>query len=66
MPGFEDIKKLADEHDEQVDQGLEQVGDAAAAKFGHEDQIDKGTDWAQQHTGGGDTQPADGHDDKQA
>ena len=32
MPGFDDIKKLADEHHEQVDQGLEKAGGSAAAK----------------------------------
>ena len=57
VPGLDDIKKFADDHDEQVDQVLEKVGDAAAAKFGHEDQIDKGIDWAQQRAGGGDTHP---------
>ena len=56
MPGFDDIKKLADEHDEQIDQGLEKAGDAAGAKLGHDEQIDKAVDWAQQHTGAGDTQ----------
>jgi hypothetical protein len=66
VPGLDDIKKFADDHNEQVDQVLKKVGDAAAAKFGHEDQIDKRIDWAQQHTGGGDTQPADGQDDQQA
>ena len=55
MPDFDDIKKLADDHDEQVDQGLEKAGDAAGDKFGHEDQIDKLTDAAQEHTGSGDT-----------
>lgn len=65
MPGFDDIKKFADDHDEQVDQGLEKVGDAAAAKLGHEDQIDKGVDWLQEHTGSGDTQPGEGQDGRQ-
>ena len=67
MPGLDDIKKFADEHDVQVDQGLEKVGDAAGAKFGHDEQIDKGVDWAQLHTGAGDTQqPAEGQTDQQA
>lgn len=66
MPGFDDIKRLVDEHDEQIDQGLEKAGDAAAAKFGHGDQIDQGVDWAQQHTGAGDTQPEDAQPDQQA
>jgi hypothetical protein len=55
MPDFDDIKKFAAEHDEQVDEGLEKAGDAAGGKFGHEEQIDKAVDWAQQHTGEGDT-----------
>lgn len=56
MPDFDDLKKLADEHDEQVDQGLGKAGDAAGDKLGHADQIDKGVDWAQEHTGAGDSQ----------
>jgi MT0933-like antitoxin protein len=59
MPGFDDIKKLTDEHDEQIDHGLEKAGDAAGAELGHDAQIDKGVDWAQQHTGAGDTQADD-------
>ena len=60
MPGFDDIKKFADEHDEQVDQGLEKAGDAAGDKFGHDEQIDKAVDGAQEHTGDGDSQPEEG------
>jgi hypothetical protein len=58
MPGLDDIKKLAEEHDKQVDEGLEKAGDAAGAKLGHDAQIDKGVDFAQEHTGSGDS--ADG------
>ena len=65
MPGLDDIEKFADEHDDKVDQGLEKAGDAASGKFGHGDEIDKGVDWAQQHTGAGDEQPADGQDAQQ-
>lgn len=54
MPDMDDLKKLADEHDKQIDEGLEKAGDAAGTKFGHDEQIDKGVDWAQQHTGSGD------------
>jgi hypothetical protein len=57
MPGLNDIKMFAADHDEQLDQGLEKAGDAAETKLGHDDQIDKGVDWAQQHTGGGETRP---------
>ena len=59
MPGFDDMKKFADEHDDKVDEGLEKAGDAAGDKFGHEAQVDKGVDWAQQHTGSGDDQGGD-------
>ncbi len=56
MPDFDDIKKLADSHDSQIDQGLQKAGDEAGDKLGHEEQIDKAVDLAQQHTGDGDTQ----------
>ena len=61
--GFSDFlnkaKDLADQHDEQVDQGLEKAGDLADERTGgqHRDQIDRGVDAAQEHTGQGDTQP---------
>ena len=43
---FNDIKsKLVDEKDK-VQAGLEKVGDAVKAKFGHDDQVDKGVDSA--------------------
>ena len=54
MPGLEDLKKFADEHDDKIDAGLDKVGAAAGEKFGHADQIDKGVDWVQEHTGSGD------------
>jgi antitoxin protein of toxin-antitoxin system len=58
--GFSDFtnkaKELADQHDEQVDQGLDRAGDMAKDRFaGHEGQIDAGVDRAQQYTGAGDT-----------
>jgi len=55
MPGFDDIKRMADDHDEQVDERLEKAGDAAGERFGHAEQIDKGVDKLQEHTGGEDT-----------
>lgn len=55
MPDFGDVEKFADQHDKQVDDGLEKAGDAAAEKVGHADEIDKGVDFAQQHTGDGDS-----------
>ena len=59
MGGFmENAKEFADQHDEQVDQGLEKAGDLADERTGGQrrDQIDRGVD-AQEHTGQGDTQP---------
>ena len=41
MPGFDDLKKLAKEHDAQVDPGLEKAGDAAKSKVGHDQQVDQ-------------------------
>jgi hypothetical protein len=55
MPGLDDLKQFADDHDKQVDEGLAKAGETAAAKFGHDEQIDKGVDLAQQKTGSGDT-----------
>jgi hypothetical protein len=57
--GFMDkAKDFADKHDEQVDQGIEKVGDQADNRTGNKysDQIDKGVDQAQARTGAGDTQ----------
>ncbi len=53
-------KDFADQHDEQVDQGLERGGDMAKERFaGHDGQVDSVVDRAQQYTGDGDT-AADG------
>ncbi len=54
MPDRNDIEKMADEHDDKVDEGLDKLGDSLENKFGHGEQIDKAVDWAQDHTGGGD------------
>jgi hypothetical protein len=61
--GFSDFankaKEFADQHDEQVDQGLDRAGDAAKERFaGHDSMIDQGVDRAQQYTGAGDTTAA--------
>lgn len=58
--GFGDFvnkaKDLADQHDEQVDQGLDRGGEFAKGRFaGHDEQIDSAVDRAQQYTGQGDT-----------
>jgi hypothetical protein len=60
MPGLDDIKKMADDHDAQVDKDLEQAGDAAGDRVGHEEQIDKAVDEAQQRTGSGDATDSNG------
>jgi hypothetical protein len=60
MGGFMDkAKDFADQHDEQLDQGVEKAGDAADQRTGgqHGEQIDRGVDIAQERTGEGDTQP---------
>jgi antitoxin protein of toxin-antitoxin system len=57
--GFMDkAKDFADDHDKQVDQGLEKAGDQIDDRTGnkHSSQIDKGVDAAQKRTGDGDTQ----------
>jgi hypothetical protein len=51
MPDMDDLKELVDDHDDQIDKGLEQAGDAAERKIGHGDQIDKVVDKAQDATG---------------
>jgi MT0933-like antitoxin protein len=59
MGGFMDkAKDAAEQHDDQVDKGLDKAGDFADQKTGgkYDDQIDKGVDAAQQRTGDGDTQ----------
>lgn len=55
--GFMDRAKAAlDQHDEQVDQALDKVGEAAKGRFaGHDEQIDQAIDKAQEFTGAGDT-----------
>jgi hypothetical protein len=46
-------KDFIDEHEEQVDQGLEKVADMIDDRTGHKysDQIDKGVDAIQERTG---------------
>jgi hypothetical protein len=69
--GFGDFvnkaKEFADQHDEQVDQGLDRGGDLAKERFaGHDEQIDSVVDRAQQYTGAGDTTaPAEGVEPRQ-
>lgn len=57
--GFMDkAKDFADDHDKQVDEGIEKAGQQVDQRTGnkYDSQVDKGVDAAQQHTGGGDTQ----------
>ena len=56
--GFLDkAKDFLDEHDKQVDQALEKIGDEVDKRTDHKysDKIDKGVDEAQKRTGAGDT-----------
>jgi len=60
MGGFMDkARDMADQHDEQVDQGLDKAGDFADQRTGgkYDEKIDQGVDMAQQRTGESDTQP---------
>jgi MT0933-like antitoxin protein len=59
MGGFMDkAQDFADQHDEQVDKGLDKAGDAVDQKTGgkYDQQIDRGVDAAQERTGDGDSQ----------
>jgi hypothetical protein len=57
MSFMDKAKDFAEDHDKQVDQGLEKAGDQIDDRTGnkHSSQIDKGVDQAQQRTGTGDT-----------
>lgn len=56
MGFLDNAKNMINEHDDQVDQGLDKAGDFAKGKFaGHDDQIDGLINQAQERTGEGDT-----------
>jgi hypothetical protein len=57
MGFFDKAKEFADKHDEQIDKALDKGGDLVDRRTGgkHAAQIDKGVDFAQEHTGEGDT-----------
>jgi hypothetical protein len=58
--GFMDkAKDFADDHDKQVDEGIEKAGEQVDQRTGnkYDSQIDKGVNEAQERTGAGDTQP---------
>ena len=59
MSFLDKAKDLANDHDEQVDQGLDKAGDQIDERTGNKysSQIDKGVDQAQTRTGQRDTQP---------
>jgi hypothetical protein len=58
--GFMDkAKELLNQHDDKVDQALDQAGEKAKERFaGHDEQIDQGVDKLQEMTGAGDTAEA--------
>ena len=51
MPGLDDLENQVNEHDDQIDQGLDKAGDAAKDKVGHDDQIDSALGKAENATG---------------
>jgi hypothetical protein len=57
MSFLDKAKDFADDHDKQVDQGLDKAGDQIDERTGNKysSQIDKGVDQAQERTGTGDT-----------
>jgi hypothetical protein len=58
MSFMDKAKDFADEHDEQLDQGIEKAGDQVDKRTGdkYSSRVDKAVDQAQQRTGEGDTQ----------
>ena len=54
---FDKAKDLFCEHDDKVDAALDKAGDFIDGKTGgkHSDHIDKAVDFAQEHTGEGNT-----------
>ena len=59
MSFMDEAKKMADKHDEQVDQAFDKAGDQVDQRTGgkYSEQVDRGVDEAQKRTGEGDTQP---------
>ena len=61
MSFMDRAKDMLDQHDDKVDQALDQAGEAAKGRFaGHDAHIDGVVDQAQQRTGAGDTTAATG------
>lgn len=57
---FDKAQDMAEQHPDQVDQGIEKAGDAVDERTGgkHAEQVDKGQDMARERLGGGEA-PAD-------
>ncbi len=58
--GFADkAREMAEQHPEQVDQGIEKAGDAVDERTGgqHAEQVDRAQDAVADRFGGGDAQP---------
>jgi hypothetical protein len=58
MTFMDKAKDFADDHDKQVDQGLQKAGDEVDERTGdkYSSQVDKAVDEGQERTGAGDTQ----------
>jgi hypothetical protein len=58
MTFMDKAKDFADDHDKQVDEGLQKAGDEVDERTGdkYSSQVDKAVDESQEHTGAGDTQ----------
>ncbi len=58
MSFIDKAKDIANDHDKQVDEGIEKAGDQVDERTGdkYSSQIDKGVHQAQERTGTGDTQ----------
>jgi hypothetical protein len=58
MSFMDKAKDFAEDHDKQVDEGVQKVGDQVDERTGekYSSQVDKGVDTAQERTGTGDTQ----------
>lgn len=58
MVDFDGMRDKAEDaagkHSEQVDGGIDKAGDAAGEKFGHDEQIDKGSQKLEDMIPGGD------------
>ena len=57
MSFIDKAKDIAEQHDDKVDQAAEKAGEQVDERTGgrYADQVDKGVDYAQEHTGQGDT-----------